>query len=591
MDATASRTGSSTSWEANGDASPRLSQKAAIAELGERALRGSDVDGLMQLAVDLLCDVLEVDYAKVLHQPAAGEALILVAGSGWQDHILRGETTVPDNLESQAGFTLASTEPVFVEDLGNETRFKGPQLLLDHSVVSGVSVVIQGRERPYGILGVHSTRSLRFTEGDGDFLRSVANLLGSAIENRRAVDEAEQSARYKTALAECARALLASSGEGRVQEALESLFVATEATFVYVERNVVHPELGFCTTVVAEAVDDQGEGLEYESDLEYWDIVPWDRMPTTRASLETGRPIVIIPAELEGPEYEVYAADPYPVKSEVEVPIFVSGEWAGLIGFSDQVTVRQWTDSDVSLLTTAGRLIGAFWERESDRERLEELNRAKDAFLASVAHELRTPLTAVVGFGQVLQEGADSMSSEERTELLDVMVEQGSDLTNIISDLLVAARADIGALEVESVPVNLHPQVLQVLDSIEQVTKTSVTGEQVRALGDADRIRQVLRNLVSNAVRYGGDHVRVEVLADGTEACVLVCDSGAPIPEEDRERIFEPYRRAHNAPGLVDSLGLGLAISRQLARLMGGDLTYRYENGESVFELTLPIST
>ena len=591
MDATASRTPSSASWEANRDASPRLSQKAAIAELGERALLSSDVDGLMQLAVDLLCDVLDVDYAKILHQPAAGEDLILVAGSGWQDDILRGETTIPNNLESQAGFTLASTEPVFVENLGIETRFKGPQLLAEHSVVSGVSVVIQGRERPYGILGVHSTRLRRFTEDDGDFLRSIANLLGSAIENHRAVEQAEQSARYKTALAECARALLASSGEGRVQEALESLFVATEATFVYVERNVVHPELGFCTTVVAEAEDNQGEGPEYESDLEYWDIVPWDRMPTTRASLEKGRPIVIIPEELEGPEYEVYAADPYPVKSDVEVPIFANGEWAGLIGFSDQVTVRQWTDSDVSLLTTAGRLIGAFWERESDRERLEELNRAKDAFLASVAHELRTPLTAVVGFGQVLQQGADSMSSEERAELLDVMVEQGSDLTNIISDLLVAAKADIGALEVESVPVNLHAQISQVLDSIEQLTNVDVTGEQVRALGDADRIRQVLRNLVSNAVRYGGDHVRVEVLADSTEAGVLVCDSGFPIPEEDRERIFEPYRRAHNAPGLVDSLGLGLAISRQLARLMGGDLTYRYENSESVFELTLPIST
>ena len=95
------------------------------------------------------------------------------------------------------------------------------------------------------------------------------------------------------------------------------------------------------------------------------------------------------------------------------------------------------------------------------------------------------------------------MSSEERAELLDVMVEQGSDLTNIISDLLVAAKADIGALEVESVPVNLHAQILQVLDSIEQVANVDVTGEQVRALGDADRIRQVLRNLVSNAVRYG----------------------------------------------------------------------------------------
>jgi signal transduction histidine kinase len=70
---------------------------------------------------------------------------------------------------------------------------------------------------------------------------------------------------------------------------------------------------------------------------------------------------------------------------------------------------------------------------------------------------------------------------------------------------------------------------------------------------------------------------------------VLVCDDGAAIPKVDHERIFEPYQRAHDAPGLVDSLGLGLAISRQLARLMGGDITYRHEAGESIFEFTLPL--
>ncbi len=590
MDATARQAPVSDTEVSDGDYSARLTPKGAVAALGERALLSGDVDGLLHLAVGLLREVLEVEYAKVLHQPAVGEPLVLIAGSGWQDHVQMGENSVPCNRRSQAGYTLLSDDPVFVEDLERETRFAASPLLLDHGVVSSLSVVIQGRDDPYGVLGVHSTIRRHFTGDDADFLRSVANILGSAVEHRRAVEQVEQSARYETALAECAQSLLASSGEDRIQHALEALLVATEATYVFLERNVNDPELGLCSQVVAEAEEDGAD--DYGLDNEYWDLVPWDRMPTSRQSLESGQPIVIVPEQLVGPEYDTYAADPYPVKSELEVPIFADGEWAGLIGFSDQTEVRHWSDTDVSLLTTAAKMFGAFWEREAARERLEQVNRAKDAFLASVSHELRTPLTAVVGFGQILHDSANTISEEERAELVELVVVHGADLTNIINDLLVAAKADMGALEVRLVPINLRAQTAQVLESLgrDQVAHIELVSHSVRAVGDPDRVRQVVRNLVSNALRYGGDTVRVEVLRSGASAKVLVCDNGTAIPEVDRKRIFQSYQRAHNTPGLADSIGLGLAISRQLAQLMGGDLTYRYEGGESIFEFALPRS-
>jgi signal transduction histidine kinase len=541
-------------------------------------------------AVGFLREALDVEYAKVLHQPAVGEPLVLMAGSGWQDHVRVGETTVSCNRESQAGYTLLSNHPIFVEDLEQETRFVGPPLLLDHGAVSGMSVVIQGRDSPYGVLGVHSTQRRLFTVDDGDLLRSVANILGSAIEIRDAIRRAEHSARYETALADCAQNLLASSGENRIQRALEALFVATEANYVFLERNVIDPELGFCSHTVAQA-DGPGE-VEPGPNSDYWDLVPWASMPTSRVMLEAGEPVVLIPEELEGPEYDQYAGDPFPVKSELDVPIFVEGEWAGLIGFSDSTEVRQWSDSDVSLLGTAAKMIGFFWEREADQERLRQVNRAKDAFLASVSHELRTPLTAVVGFSQLLQNEANTMSEEERAEILEMVVTQGTDLTNMISDLLVAAKADMRALEVASVPVDLLAQTVHVLESFDrgQIDSIELVGLPVRAVGDPDRVRQIVRNLVSNAIRYGGDTIRVEVLSDGTHGRILVCDNGTAIPEHDRDRIFLPYQRAHDSPGLVDSIGLGLPISRELAQLMGGDLTYRYQEGEGIFEFLLPTS-
>lgn len=570
--------------------SVRLSPTGVVAELGQRALLSADVESLLQLAVDLLRETLGVEYAKVLHQPGAGEPLVLIAGSGWRDDVQLGETTVPCDEGSQAGYTLLSNEPVYVDDLEFETRFSGPALLVDHGVISGMSVTIQGRERPYGVLGVHSSRHRQFTPDDGDFLRSVANILGGAFENRRAIEEAERSARYEAALAECAQALLASSGGARIQHALETLFAATQATYVFLERNVNDPHMGFSSRMVADAGESQNESGVWDA---YWGLVPWAQMPTSREHLEQGRPFVVIPEELVGPEYDLYAADPHPIKSELDVPIFVDGEWAGLIGFADQSVRRVWSETDVSLLTTVAKMMGAFWEREAHQEHLVGLNRAKDAFLASISHELRTPLTAMVGFSQILKDSADVMSPQERDELLELLVREGTDVTNMISDLLVAAKADIHALEVASVPLDLHVQASQVLQSLdrEHVPQIKLLGDSVHAIGDPERVRQVIRNLVSNALRYGGETIQVEVRADATTASVLVRDNGDAIPEEDRERIFMPYQRAHNAPGLAGSLGLGLAISRQLADLMAGDLTYRYDDGHNVFELALPAGT
>ena len=569
----------------------RLSQQAAVAELGQTALVTHDVNTLFEIAVALLVAVLDIEFANVLHQPVPDEPLILMAGIGWHEDVRVGETTIPADIESQAGYALMSDEPVLVDDLATETRFAGSDLMVKHKIRSGMSVAIRGTRSRYGVLGVHTTKQRQFTVEEADFLRSIANILGSASENSRIIEQVEQQARYANALAECASTLLASHGDDRIEGALEALLKATEATYVFVERNVIDPELGFCSSTVAE-VGQSGDPDATEAD-DYWDLVPWANMPTSRKALEAGEPFVVIPEQLEGPEYEQYASDRWPVKSELNIPIFLSGEWEGLIGFGDDDQVRNWGSTDLSVLKTAAGMFGAFWEREADREELRELNRAKDEFLASVSHELRTPLTAVVGFGQVLKDDEQSMSAEQRAELLEMVVSQGTDLTNIVNDLLVAAKADIGKLHLTLVQVNLGAQTAQVLESFEQdaVAGIDFNGDRVSALGDPDRVRQIIRNLVSNAFRYGGKHIEVEVLAGDQYSKVLVSDDGYPIPEADRDRIFEPYQRAHNAPGVTGSLGLGLAISRQLARLMGGDLVYRYEYGRSIFELALPKSS
>src|ERR1700730_4644371 len=132
-------------------------KQAVVAEIGRLALTGGELDDLFCEAMSLVARTLGVDYCDALELLPDGHELILRAGVGWKEEYLAGQVTISAGRESQAGFTLLSDEPVVVEDLRTETRFSGPALLREHGVVSGMSVVIRGRERPYGVLGAHTT--------------------------------------------------------------------------------------------------------------------------------------------------------------------------------------------------------------------------------------------------------------------------------------------------------------------------------------------------------------------------------------------------------------------------------------------------
>jgi signal transduction histidine kinase len=239
-----------------------------------------------------------------------------------------------------------------------------------------------------------------------------------------------------------------------------------------------------------------------------------------------------------------------------------------------------------------GRLEDSLAEVTRLKERLEELVRSKDQFIASVSHELRTPLTGIIGLAQELRDDRGLFGPEETDEFLDLIFEQSMELGNIIEDLLVAARADLGTLAVKPVMTVLEAELESVLTT--HVDKagpkrliTSVRGGAA-AFVDPLRFRQIMRNLITNAIRYGGNNIWVEIEDDEDVARVAVVDDGVGVPESAIDQIFEPYGRATDNATNPSSVGLGLAVSRQLARLMGGDLVYRRDGGTTRFELILP---
>jgi PAS domain S-box-containing protein len=190
------------------------SQQAAVASLGQRALAGLDLTALFDEAVRLTAGTLEVELSKVLELEGDGQSLSLRAGIGWREGIV-GQAWVPAGVESQAGYTLRESGPVVVDDLRAETRFDGSALLHEHDVVSGMSVVIAGGERPFGVLGAHTRERRAFSAEDAHFLQAVANVLATAIQRRRAEDERlellerEHAARTQAEMAQRRSAFLA----------------------------------------------------------------------------------------------------------------------------------------------------------------------------------------------------------------------------------------------------------------------------------------------------------------------------------------------------------------------------------------------
>lgn len=222
-------------------------------------------------------------------------------------------------------------------------------------------------------------------------------------------------------------------------------------------------------------------------------------------------------------------------------------------------------------------------ERVAELERLE---RDKREFLASVSHELRTPLAAVVGFSAELTAHWDEFDADDQRDMVRTIAEQADDMAAIVDDLLTITRLEAGTL-------SIHPQNVDLVPIVADISRSARLGDLTvegagRAHADPARVRQILRNLLGNALRHGGAQVRVVVSNGGVTAAVEVRDTGTPIPADQVSRMFEPFQHGAGDGGKPQSVGLGLTVARSLATTMGGDLGYHHDGVESVFRLELP---
>lgn len=219
----------------------------------------------------------------------------------------------------------------------------------------------------------------------------------------------------------------------------------------------------------------------------------------------------------------------------------------------------------------------------------------RERFVASISHELRTPLTALSGFSAALADNTIELCSQEAREVVDLLSGQAQEAADIVEDMLVVFRSTSGQVAVDVTTACLATEAETVAAAVEASrlpdSKTIVLDTvPVAVAADPLRLRQIIRNLVTNAIRHGGDSITVRTWAEADGGVVLVADDGPGFDADETEKLFQPYGRSRKTDTKTGSIGLGLTVSRQLARQMGGELSARRAEDLTLFELRLPLA-
>jgi signal transduction histidine kinase len=229
----------------------------------------------------------------------------------------------------------------------------------------------------------------------------------------------------------------------------------------------------------------------------------------------------------------------------------------------------------------------------------EAANRAKSTMISSVSHELRTPLNALLGYLELITDGLAGPVTDQQTKMLGRMKLAALHLLQLVEQILTYSRTEAGQLQINLEEVDVGGLVKETTALIEPLLATTDLSFQVRlpkerlkVMTDPALLRQILINLLTNAIKFtDSGEIHLEISADGKDLRCDVHDTGIGIAPKDMERIFEPFERVEQERVVrEEGTGLGLAVSRRLARLLGGDVTAVSKLGVgSTFTVRLPL--
>jgi signal transduction histidine kinase len=459
-----------------------------------------------------------------------------------------------------------------------------------------VPINVQGKL--YGAISLQNVnRENAFSESDMHLLETLANSLSVALENARLFDETQrlfQSEQQRAAELAVVNTVSSALASELNLDALIQL-VGEQTRYIF-NADIAYVALLDETGSTMNFPYTYGEELESVSFGEGLSSKIIQNNQPLLINEEMGKQVADMGTTIIGRE----------ARSFLGVPIMVSGKAEGVLSVQNCSEEGMFTQDDIRLLSTIAANVGTainnaklFKDAQISRADAERANSAKSVFLANMSHELRTPLNAIIGFTRIVRRKGESLLPEKQLENLDKVLISAQNLLELINSLLDIAKIEAGRMDVVAANFRISALIDLCANTAQPLLKPGVKLEKKVVDGlelvysDQDKIRQILLNLLSNAAKFTTQgNISLTAWREGEQnLSISVADTGIGISPEALPRIFKEFEQADTTTTRkYGGTGLGLTISRNLARLLGGDLSAESTLGEgSTFTLTIPI--